>query len=387
MEKLEQIKLYLNQIFENKIEKIIFSNPAKNFEYKKIIVELKQNSFLVSAFTNTQVFHKNIKTENILNFILENEKNYSQFNFFSENCEYAIKISKKEKIFFNKSNLKNKVKTDNNQNRKKNYILKENTFIEPLIDMGIFNKDGKIIASMYDKYKQINRFIEIIDDNIKNYNKSKINIIDFGCGKSYLTFVLYYYFKVIKKIDVNIIGLDLKEEVIKNCNETALKYGYDNLKFELGDINGFTAPFNVDMVITLHACDTATDYALFNAIKWNAKYIFSVPCCQHELNNQINTTNFNIITRYGIAKERISALFTDIIRCNLLESMSYKTQLMEFIDFSHTPKNLLIRAELSNISNQTKTKMINEVLALMNEFNLSPMLYNLLKENNMLKIK
>jgi SAM-dependent methyltransferase len=303
---------------------------------------------------------------------------YKQINAWDNEFEYIVKITKKGKMILSKVNGKNFKELNLNHNRVKNYILKEGQLIEPLIEMGVFTKDGKIVNSMYDKYKQINKFIEIIDSALNKEKITEINVIDFGCGKSYLTFVLYYYLTKIIKIKTRIIGLDLKEEVIDKCNLIAKKYNYDGLTFEVGDINQYKCDFNVDIVITLHACDTATDYAIFNAIKWNAKYIFSVPCCQHELNNQIKSEKLNIIGRYGIAKERISAIFTDIIRCNLLEVCSYKTQLLEFIDFEHTPKNFMIKAKLSNIPSDSRNKMLKEVIELIKEFNLSPTLYNLL---------
>lgn len=374
----------LDKIFAEEIVKIIISNPEKNAQYRKIEIENKGDKFLSSAYTEKQVFHDNIAKNAIKTHILQFFDTFKQFNMFSTACEYQIKISKKGKIFFNKINKSNDIEINTNNNRQKNYILPQGAVIELLVDMGVMTSSGKIIASMYDKYKQINRFLEIIDDSIKDKNFDHLNIIDFGCGKSYLTFVIYYYFKMIKHINVKIVGLDLKEEVIKKCNITAQKYGYSDIKFELGDINGYKANFPVDMVITLHACDTATDYALFNAIKWGAKMIFSVPCCQHEINAQIGADDLQIITRYGVVKERISALFTDSIRCNLLRACGYNVQLMEFVDFDNTPKNLLIRANLSQIPENVRAKMLSEVEELMQKFNFTQTLSSLLKSEKIL---
>ena len=316
--------------------------------------------------------------------MLEFISSYKQLSAWSSTNNFDLKISKKGKVFLGKKKSDNSNLINKSHNKEKNYILKEGMIIQPLIDLGVFTKEGKVVKSKYDKYKQINRFVEIIDDEIKKNDQKELTILDFGCGKSYLTFVLYYYFVEIKKINVKMIGLDLKKDVIKKCNEIAERYGYENLHFELGDINGFKYNNKVDMVITLHACDTATDYALYNAIKWNSKMIFSVPCCQHEFNHQMKAESLSILTKYGIVQERVAALMTDAARANLLEAVGYKTQLLEFIDISHSPKNILIRASKGNVNKDKKDKSLREVNDLMNQFNFSPTLYNLLKDDNLI---
>lgn len=378
-----EFKEMIDDIFENNcVNKIIVSNPYKsNSKYNKIVLENKINHYMENSYTQKQSFTKNIDCDKIVDEIYTFIDDFKQYNLFANEVEFMIKVSKSGKLFLTKNKIKNKININSSNNRIKNYILKENEVISPLVDMGVFSAEGKIINSMYDKYKQINKFIELIDDYIKDKKLSKINFIDFGCGKSYLTFVVYYYFHFIKKIDVNMIGLDLKEDVIKKCNDIANKYGYDNLKFELGNIKDYKPQMDVDMIITLHACDTATDFALYNAIKWNTKMIFSVPCCQHEVNKQIKTSEFPILTRYGLIKERLSSDFTDIIRCNLLKAMSYNVEMIEFIGFEHTPKNILIRANLTKIPIAIRKQYLEEVVKLKESFNFEQTLFTLLKDD------
>ena len=363
----------LRKIAELSPVKIVLSNVAdKEQRIQKVQIEKKEKHFQIAEYTDKQVFHKNVDEEELISFCIEElGVNFLQLNAWMLGGEASVKLTKKGKLLFSLKKADNSALADEvrDNNRKKNYILEEGKVIEPLVDMGIFTKEGKN-----------NRFIEIIDDELKKKIITHLNIIDFGCGKSYLTFIVYYYLTEIKKIKVNMIGLDLKEDVIKKCNNAAKKYGYENLSFELGDINGYKAPFKVDMVITLHACDMATDFALYNAISWGANYIFSVPCCQHELNAQIKSEKFSLITRYGIIKERFSALVTDAIRGNLLEYKGYNVNLLEFVDLSHTPKNILIRAVKNpNKSENVKLRAMDEVKRMMEEFGLSQALYRMIE--------
>ena len=384
---MDEIKRYLEEMITEALVKMVISNPkSKSEEYRKIVVNRKKNGFQIEKYTEKQVFHENITLNALLVRCFELVGAYRQVDAWDAHKQYTLLVSQKGKCTFkrkmlNAQNTSAPVANADTHNRKKQYILEEGTVIPPLVDMGIFTQEGKVVRSMYDKYRQINRFIELIDDAVRDTKATQLNVIDFGCGKSYLTFILYYYLTEVRHINAQIIGLDLKADVIENCNKTAQKYGYTGLRFEMGDINGYKAPFDVDMVITLHACDTATDFALYNAIEWNARMIFSVPCCQHELNAQMKPDNLSILSNYGIIQERFAALATDAIRGNLLEYCGYKTQLLEFVDFAHTPKNILIRAiNRPATPKALRSKKLLEAEKLMEEFKFEPTLYKLVKK-------
>lgn len=380
---MQELEQYASSIVSKNPYKLVFSKPkTKQQDFIKAVIVKKQAGYQIERFTEKQAFHENFVVDELYGKIISLMSiDFSQLTVSCDGEELSVGISKKGKVLFNKRKTDLTISKISEHNNSKQYLLREGVVIPPLVDMGVMTKDGKVIASMYDKFKQINRFVEVINDVVKDKNFTKLNIIDFGCGKSYLTFVLYYFLHEVCGIEVTMVGLDLKRDVIEKCNSTASKYGYNGLTFELGDIKDYKTQGKVDMVISLHACDTATDLALYNAISWGAKMIFSVPCCQHELNEQISSEQFSITTRYGIVKERIASLYTDAIRANLLECCGYKTQLLEFVDFAHTPKNILIRAVKSNVPNAKKEKLLGEVKSLISEFNLSPMLYNLLSKN------
>ena len=312
-------------------------------------VELKGKlCYQASVTEGTKVYHKNYSREEIIDYLEQAMEEFRQLQVIGRSQDGSILISKKGKATIKTKNHKavqNESVKIAPHNRVKQYILKEGTAAPFLVDLGVMNKEGKIHRPAYDKFKQINRFLEFIEDILPALSREReVTILDFGCGKSYLTFAMYYYLKELKKYDVHIIGLDLKEDVIRKCNGLAEKYGYEKLHFLCGDIAEYEGVQKVDMVVTLHACDKATDYALAKAVEWDAQVILSVPCCQHELNDQIQNKLLSPVLKYGLLKERMSALLTDGIRAELLESKGYSTQILEFIDMEHTPKNLLIRA-------------------------------------------
>ena len=368
---------------ENFIEAIISDKEKINkTDINKIVIKrvISNNSFYgyqAAEYTKTQVKHINIENNKLHDYLLSKQALYRQYLIKTKSIiVHGIKNGNKLKISIENNN--GSCKVDNQNNRQKNYILNDGDHLDFLVEQGVMSSNYRVKADMQHKFRQINRFLEFIKD-IESYlpNDRPIHIIDFGCGKSYLTFAVYHYLHNILKKDIYIHGLDLKEQVIIDCNSLAKKLNYDNLFFEIGDISTYNCPYDVDMVMTLHACDTATDYALYNAIKWNAKVILSVPCCQHELNKQIKNEDFSSIFKYGIIQERTSSLFTDALRANILELQGYRTQILEFIDIEHTPKNLLIRAIKTGSPKKDWTKVDNFV----EKFSIDPTLYRLLRGN------
>lgn len=371
---------------------VTFSKPTSSAlqnlgkPYKRIKIKTGSSSsgasFYAEFFTDTQVFHKTFSKEELDSFIEQN----AGINFKScikkfSDKEVTLLANKKGKITVLEKKLSpakmnylpalssqdSLLKNNLTHNRIKNYIIPEGTPVPFLIRLGVMTPEGKIVNSKYDKFKQINRFLEYINDILPSVLEQKkcedypLQIADFGCGKNYLTFAVHYYLTQIKKIDCKIIGLDLKEDVIEYCNSLAKEFDCSGLIFKTGDISKYSdseKEHNPDIVITLHACDTATDYALKYAVLKNAKAILSVPCCQHEINMQLEQNKrelentdaeiFKPLLKYGLIRERVSALITDSLRAEYLESAGYKVDVMEFIDMSHTPKNILLRAVRKN---------------------------------------
>lgn len=374
--------------------RVILSNPSSKDGVIKICARpmLKNKSLLfqIEEYTKTQVFHKNLTAGDAGSYLtgkLSSDTSSQTASFKNALVETQsftanVLVSKKGTITIKKKmNASAKQpKISLSHNRKKKYILEEGIPVPFLIDLGVMTQNGSIVNAHYDKFRQINRFLEYIEDILPSLPTGReLRILDFGCGKSYLTFAIYYYLKVLKGYPVRITGLDLKEDVIRHCNELAVKYGYDKLEFLCGDIAYYDGCSQVDMVVTLHACDTATDYALAKAVGWGAKVILSVPCCQHELNKQMKNDLLSPVLHYGILKERMAALMTDGLRAQILEANGYRTQILEFIDMAHTPKNLLIRAVYNGHCADNKDQ-INELLA---AFDVNPTLYRLLcKKDN-----
>mgnify|MGYP002543289921 FL=1 len=374
--------------------RVILSNPSSKDGVIKIcarpVLKNKTLLFQIEEYTKTQVFHKNLTAGDAGSYLtgkLSSDTSSQTASFKNALVETQsftanVLVSKKGTITIKKKmNASAKQpKISLSHNRKKKYILEEGIPVPFLIDLGVMTQNGSIVNAHYDKFRQINRFLEYIEDILPSLPTGReLRILDFGCGKSYLTFAIYYYLKVLKGYPVRITGLDLKEDVIRHCNELAVKYGYDKLEFLCGDIAYYDGCSQVDMVVTLHACDTATDYALAKAVGWGAKVILSVPCCQHELNKQMKNDLLSPVLHYGILKERMAALMTDGLRAQILEANGYRTQILEFIDMAHTPKNLLIRAVYNGHCADNKAQ-INELLA---AFDVNPTLYRLLcKKDN-----
>ena len=346
---MERIEGIFEEIMNEALVDITVSGARSGARYQKIRIRPVrvggQLMYQSASYTGTQVFHRNMSASEAaekLRSCMAGEYKQAQIRTLGE--EITLLSGKKGRMTLRSRKIQQEAAPDQTHNRTKHYILEEGQPVPFLIDLGVMTGEGRIVRARYDKFRQINRFLEFIEDILTELPSDRpVRIIDFGCGKSYLTFAMYYYLKVLKGYDLQITGLDLKKSVIEHCNALAEKYGYEGLSFLCGDIADYECA-GADMVVTLHACDTATDYALYKAIRWQAGVILSVPCCQHELNRTMDCEPLAGAFRYGIIRERTAALMTDAMRAQLLEQQGYKTQLLEFIDMEHTPKNILIRA-------------------------------------------
>lgn len=366
----------LDICISDKLIDMVISGQKNKSEDKAVKVRIRpvilknEIEYQVSEFVGRKVLHSNHSAadvkKKIIDYMTEDFKQ-AQINMTDAAATILSSKSKTLTCKYKKAGQL-KVQRDLSHNRTKKYIIQEGKPVAFMIDLGVMGQDGKIIRTRYDKFRQINRFLEYIEDILPKLDKEReLTIIDFGCGKSYLTFAMYYYLKELKGYNIRIIGLDLKADVIEHCNELRTRYSYDKLDFYVGDIATYKDVDKVDMVVTLHACDTATDYALAKAVKWGAEVILSVPCCQHEANRTIKSDILSPVMDYGILKERMAAIVTDAARAKLLTANGYDTQILEFIDMEHTPKNLLIRAVKSSkedISAREKTKDMLEALNL-----------------------
>ncbi|MBQ9142408.1 MAG: SAM-dependent methyltransferase [Lachnospiraceae bacterium] len=377
----------LSQILNKELIQIILSNSQdKEFAAKvKIRPVLIKGELLFqeTLYRGTQVFHENFDrsamSERIEKLLTET---FRQGEFQGSTLNATVLVGKKGNMTIKTKRLQNNTapkERDLSHNREKQYILQEGVAVDFLVGLGVQTPEGKITKTRYDKFRQINRYLEFIEDVLDKLPTGRtIRIIDFGCGKSYLTFAMYYYLHVLQKRDICVTGLDLKKDVIAHCNALAKQCGYEKLTFEVGDISTYNGSDAVDMVVSLHACDTATDYAIEKAVKWGASVIMAVPCCQHEVNKQISCKELQPLLKYGLIKERMAALITDAVRANLLEEQGYDTQILEFIDMEHTPKNLLIRAvKKGGAPKMTGKKSVQETLDFLH---IEPTLQKLLQE-------
>ena len=357
----------LIKYMDRNLIRVIVSNPRDKDGISKIKVRAvlinSELMFQATEYVGNQVLHHNYTSTEIAAY-LDNmiTNSFKQCEIVTNDIVVNILVSKKGKITINRKKSaarliesKSVKVNDLSHNRTKHYILEEGIPVPFLIDLGVMNTKGDVLKPRYDKFRQINRFLEFVKDIVRELPRNReINIIDFGCGKSYLTFAIYYYLRELCGLDVRITGLDLKKDVINKCNQLSEKYGYDKLIFKLGDIADYEGQNNVDMVVTLHAC--------YKAVSWNAKVILSVPCCQHEINKQIKNEMMSPVLNYGILKDRMSAIMTDAIRAEVLKINGYQTEILEFIDMEHTPKNLLIRAvrnKVKDIDNNTEVSKEN----------------------------
>lgn len=358
---MDELKNILQENLNKDFLTAVLSNPRDKDAAEKVkvrpIMKKGELRFQLEVFRNRQAFHENSGSAETAGKLLSYMENFRQMQMETAMVSYTILVSKKGKVTVKKRKQlreREKMQVSLSHNRKKRHILEEGKEVPFLVDLGVMTREGAVVHSKFDKFRQINRFLEFIEDILPELpGDREVTILDFGCGKSYLTFAMHYYLHELKKYDVRIIGLDLKRDVITHCNKLAKKYGCEKLHFSVGNIADYAGDGEVDMVVTLHACDTATDYALAKAVGWNAKVILSVPCCQHELNAQLGVKCagkerqadvLEPILKYGILRERMASLITDGLRAQYLESEGYDVQVLEFIDMEHTPKNILLRA-------------------------------------------